>query len=227
MTSAWILVAPAVGVVGAGALVTAVRGKVEGINSKSTVDGGAAWSPYDSWLTNLGTLFAAIGAVWGTLTGQGSLVSADVIPAVTVIFVVCGASAALAPVLYAALASQQATKSGEAIGTVAGLLLSAGATLFAIFGELAALSVVVWQVSSTAWARVSQGLVQLLIVAAVGFICAYSSRTLYAVLSDASATAKTAAAKPADQLAAEATGRPLSYLNMNAGASTFRRSATL
>jgi len=214
MNSGWIFVSPAAGVVGAALVVISIRLTVKEFTWKGMVDGGAPWSPYDSWVTNISTLFAGIGSLWATLGGLATVVTTAVSASVSVMFVVCGGSAALAPVVYAALAKKEATNKGEAIGTVAGLLLAAAATLFAIFGELAAVSLVVWQVSSAPWARASESLVQLLILAAGAFISVYSWRTLYSVTGS-----KPAAAPAADT-------RPASYF-MTASPSSRRRSATL
>jgi hypothetical protein len=232
MTSGWIFVSPVAGIVGAVLVVGFVRFKVWTVPWRSMVDGGAPWSPYDSWLTNLSTLFGGIGSLWTTLGGLGTVVTAGVSASVSVMFVVCGGSAALAPMIYAALAQREATNSGEAIGTVAGLLSAAAATLFAVFGELGAVSLVVWQVSGALGARVAESLVQVLIVAAAACVCAYSGRTLYSVISESAAEPAVTPAEPAVTPAEPAASpehrmvRPMSYF-MTASATSGRRSATL
>ncbi|HEY6313063.1 MAG TPA: hypothetical protein VIY52_19975 [Streptosporangiaceae bacterium] len=213
MTSGWIVVSPLAGVVGAGAVVGAVRWKMKAVPWRNPVDGGASWSLFDSWLTNLAALFGFSGTLW---TALGNLAAVGVSASVSVMFVVCGGSAALSPVIYAALASKQAdADTGNAIGTVVGLLAAAAATLFASFGELAAISLVAWQASAALAARISASLVQVLILAAAGCVCAYSGRTLYSIISQTKA-------KPA---MADKNVRPMSYLAT--AAATVRRSATL
>lgn len=220
---------PIAGVVGAGAVVGIVRWKNRGVGWRDPVDGGAAWSLFDSWLTNIAALFGFTGTLWAAL---GNLVAGGVTigVSVSVMFVVCGGSAALSPVVYASLARREAAQAGNAIGTVAGLLAAAAATLFASFGELAAISLVAWQLSTSLGERISASLVQLLIVAASACVCAYSGRTLYSVISKAAAEAAASdkakeSAEPNKAKESDKIVRPMSYL-MTADAG-FRRSATL
>jgi hypothetical protein len=103
------------------------------------VNAPAAWSPTDSWTTNI----TAIGSVLGTAAGTTSALQAYVpntgaFVAVSLLF---GGAAVLAPVIYAALATSTGiTDPGgtvsQALGTVGGLLLAAIFTLFGFFGEI-------------------------------------------------------------------------------------------
>jgi hypothetical protein len=228
MALEWIVVSPAAGITGAVAVLAVVRVKVKGVSWISPVDGGASWSPYDSWLTNVSALAGFAGTLWTVVGGLDTVVNSGLSASISVMFVVCGGSAAIAPLFYAALARKEATNTGDAIGTVAGLFLAAAVTLFASFGELGGVSLLVWSVNTTVGGRVAAGMVQALIVATASCVFVYSGRTLYSVIvqsAPGSATASQPAPGSATASQPAAARRPMSYL-ITAKPGT-RRSATL
>lgn len=119
------------------------------------VQAGPAWTAKDSWVTNIG----AVGAILGTVvTGSNAALKTVVIqPAaaadVTILFIVFGGAAAVAPVVYGATAKAESQGTDTATGSVWGLLLAGAASLFAVLGELATMGLLTWSVADSAVTR--------------------------------------------------------------------------
>jgi hypothetical protein len=154
------------------------------------VQAGAAWSAMDSWLTNITAVSSLIIGTWTQLgTGSPPLVPAKAAPDLAILFVSFAAAAGLAPIIYASFAKQ-----AIGAGTVAGYLLAAFATIFAVAGELTALGMFISQAMLAGPAR---GILFGFLIAGAVFVVAYSLRTMYEVLTAAApapAAALTAAA---------------------------------
>jgi hypothetical protein len=122
---------------------------------KGSVYAGPAWTAKDSWVTNIG----AIGAILGTVVtaSNAALKSVVIQPAaaadVTILFIVFGGAAVVAPVVYGATAKVESQGTDGATGSVWGLLLAGGASLFAVLGEMAAMGLLAWSVSDSAVAK--------------------------------------------------------------------------
>jgi hypothetical protein len=100
------------------------------------VKAGTAWSASDSWVTNIAAFASVVAVIWTQLgTGSPSLVPGAAAPAAGILFVSFGATAGLAPVVYAACAPRSGLDADTNVGSVTGYLLAAFATLFAIIGQ--------------------------------------------------------------------------------------------
>jgi hypothetical protein len=119
------------------------------------VHAGPAWTAKDSWVTNIG----AVGAVLGTVVTASNAALKTVIiqPAaaadVTILFIVFGGAAAVAPVVYGATAKAESQGTDDATGSAWGLLLAGAASLFAVLGEMATLGLLTWSIADSAVAR--------------------------------------------------------------------------
>ena len=141
------------------------------------VYGGPAWTATDSWVTNI----AALGAILGTVISDSGTDFASVkIPAttlagMTLLFLIFGGVAAGAPIVYGATAKIEAQGIADTTGRVYGFLLAGAASLLAVFGEMATLGVVVYNISVSHDTK--ESVVILLIVGAIA-IATYSIRSL-------------------------------------------------
>lgn len=102
----------------------------------------STWSFKDSWATNITAIGGAVGVVTGSTNPlQGLAPSLPTYPFV-ILGLLFGGTVALAPLIYAALARDPSPEGNNVVhGSVGGLLLSSTVTLFATFGELAAIAV--------------------------------------------------------------------------------------
>lgn len=180
----------------------------------AAIDAGTAWSSSDSWVTNVAAVTSLLTATWTQLgTGSPPLVPSQAGPAIWILFISFAAAAGLAPVIYASCTKHDNIDESKSQGTVAGYLLAAFATLFAVGGEMTALGMFVAEAMP---AGPTRGLLISFIFVGAAFVALYSFRTTYTVLTGdivkdpATLTAGTAKA-------------PRSFMLAPAG----RRSATL
>jgi aminoglycoside 6'-N-acetyltransferase len=160
------------------------------------VKAGRAWSPTDSWVTNIAGTGAALGAVVSSLSTFAATIGSASVLGVTILFVMFGGAAAFAPLLYAVTAVSSPgdpTSPDQITGRMWGFLLAGATSLLAVMGEIATVALLFWQVSPSAADRVV-----VLVVLCVGglAVAAYSARTLIA-LSAPAATPPAATPKDA------------------------------
>jgi hypothetical protein len=141
----------------------------------SGVKAGPAWTLSDSWVTNIAAAGAVLGTVSNSLGALQSVVSSSAAVGVTVLFIVFGGAAAVAPIIYAATAKQEAQELDHLVGSVWGFLLAGIASLVAVMGEIAAVALLVWQVSGSDSEKIA--LVILLALGSV-FVAIYSTRAI-------------------------------------------------
>jgi hypothetical protein len=177
-------------------------------------------------VTNVAAVASLLTATWTALgTGSPPLVPSKAGPAIWILFISFAAAAGLAPVIYASCTKQDNIDESRSQGTVAGYLLAAFATLFAVGGEMTALEMFVSKAIPAGSAR--DLLIGCIFVGAA-FVALYSFRAMYNVLTadivKAKAAAPTAKAAAAPPEAAAAPGkRARSFMLAPAD----RRSATL
>jgi hypothetical protein len=151
----------------------------------SPVRAGAAWSPSDSWVTNIAGTGAVLGAVVSSLSTLAPVVGAASVVGIVILFVVFGGAAAIAPLIYAITANRSpsgAVDPQQLAGKVWGFLLAGATSLLSVLGEIATIALVFWQVSSSVPDRV----VILAVLCAGGLVVAvYSVRTLSVLSSPA------------------------------------------
>ena len=149
----------------------------------SGVKAGRAWSPSDSWVTNIAGSGAVLGAVVSSLSSLATVIRPASVLGVTILFVVFGGAAAFAPLLYAVTAvSSPGAAPDKLTGRVWGFLLAGATSLMAAMGEIATVALLFWQVDTSAVDRV----VILVVLCAGGLaVAAYSIRTLTALASAA------------------------------------------
>jgi hypothetical protein len=141
----------------------------------SGVTAGPAWTLSDSWVTNIAGAGAFLGTVSDSLGALQSVVSSAAAVGVTILFIMFGGAAAVAPIVYAAAAKQEAQELAELVGSVCGFLLAGAVTLVAVMGEIATVALLVWQVSDSGGERIVR--VVLLTMGSV-LVAAYSVRAL-------------------------------------------------
>jgi hypothetical protein len=189
----------AVLIVGIGAILAfnASDDKAKGIREwlKATVDAGPAWSLSDSWATNvagaggiLGSVITAAGS-----TSFGSLLTSDATTAITLLFLIFGGIAAFAPITYVAFATQPSSDTTvEKTNTSAwGFLAAAIVTMTAVMGELATVSLLVWQVGDS-----MGGKILLVVFVGIGavLVAVYAIKTIILF-----AASQPAASQPAEE----------------------------
>ena len=141
----------------------------------SGVSAGPAWTLSDSWVTNIAGAGAVLGTVSNSLGALQSVISPSAAIGVTILFIVFGGAAAIAPLVYAATAKKEAEELAQMIGSVWGFLLAAATTLVAVMGEIATVALLVAQVSGSDAEKIV--LVALLSMGSV-FVAVYSARVL-------------------------------------------------
>lgn len=117
----------------------------------STLNAGPAWSPTDSWATNVasaGGVLSAVVSVIGS-TSFGSALTPDAIIGTVVLFLIFSGTAAFGPLTYGAFAQSPNPAIGSTLGYVWGFLAAAVVTMLAVMGELATLAMLVWQASNS------------------------------------------------------------------------------
>jgi hypothetical protein len=117
---------------------------------RGPVYAGPAWTAKDSWVTNM----AAVGAILGiVITDSGTALKLIVLQTplagVTLLFIVLGGAAAVAPVVYGATAKIESQGITDTTGLVWGLLLAGAASIFAVVGEMATMGLLVWDIADT------------------------------------------------------------------------------
>jgi len=146
----------------------------------AAIDAGTAWSPSDSWVTNVAAVTALLATTWTQLgTGNPPLVPSAAGSAISILFISFAAAAGLAPVIYASCTRQDSIDETKNQGTVAGYLLATFATLFAAGGEMTALGMFIARAMP---AGPSRDLLIGLIIFGAAFVALYSLRTMYNVL---------------------------------------------
>jgi hypothetical protein len=120
---------------------------------KGSVYAGSAWTAKDSWVTNIGAVGAILGAVASNAALKSVVIQAAAGADVTILFIVFGGAAAVAPVVYGATAKVESQGTDGATGSVWGLLLAGAASLFAVLGEMAAMGLLAWSVSDSTVAK--------------------------------------------------------------------------
>lgn len=104
------------------------------------------WSFKDSWATNVTAVGALLGVTTSSTTFLASVVPNSPLtsPVFIALGIFFGGAVGLSPLVYASFAKRPDPKhSGVVVGTVVGLLISTTITLFATFGELATVAVLV------------------------------------------------------------------------------------
>jgi len=147
---------------------------------------GDAWTPTDSWLTNVSVIGGVFGGAWMTLGASPlALLPSDPVTrgAMGILFLIFAAAAGLAPIVYAAFGASSATNL-PVTGTVFGYLLAAAATIFSFTGQLAALWVYVLAYANGA-APLQQAKTWLLVLLALAgaIVAFYVIRVMYSALS--------------------------------------------
>jgi hypothetical protein len=143
------------------------------------VHAGAAWTPGDSWMTNTAAITGLLAVTWTAVASPGApLINSSANTSVGVLFLVFAGAAALAPIVYAAL-GVACDEDSPVTGRVSGFLIAAGATVFAVAGEVAAFALYVDKTAPSVPARVA-------LWAALGLgslvIAVYALRTMRNVL---------------------------------------------
>jgi hypothetical protein len=129
---------------------------------------GDAWTPSDSWLTNVTALSATIiGAALHVATANG----------LGALFVIFGLSAAFAPLAYGAFAVK-AVSGTVTVGTVFGFLAAAAIVMFGAIGELT--TIVLFGTSADYLVSLPMALIFPLIAGII--LATYSVRTMIYVL---------------------------------------------
>ncbi len=111
------------------------------------------WGASDSWASNV----AVAGTLFVSVANASSGFFSTVVPSfdpndLTALFILLGAAVAIAPLAYGALASSQVATEGSTsvLGTIAGLFIASAFTLFAVFGQLGAISMAIY-LSTASW----------------------------------------------------------------------------
>jgi len=148
---------------------------------------GPAWSFKDSWLTNV----AAAGAVLTTILGTSGFLD-QVLPGTPTgqfvgLSLVGGAAVAVAPLVYLAWSKWDISSDGksalESRGSVLGLVLATGVTLFGVFLELGTIGLLV---NAADGALPAKAACYLLLIGAAWVVARYAVRsTLGTVKTDA------------------------------------------
>lgn len=123
-----------------------------------SVHAGQAWTAKDSWVTNIAAVGALLGAV---ITDSGGVLKSVILPTpaagATLLFLIFGGAAAIAPVVYGATAKLESQGITQTAGSVWGFLLAGVASLLAVLGEMATMGLLVCAISDstdTKWAVV-------------------------------------------------------------------------
>jgi hypothetical protein len=123
-----------------------------------SVYAGPAWTAKDSWVTNIAAVGALLGAV---ITDSGGVLKSVILPTpgagATLLFLIFGGAAAIAPVVYGATAKLESQGITQTAGSVWGFLLAGVASLFAVLGEMATMGLLACAISDstdTKWAVV-------------------------------------------------------------------------
>jgi hypothetical protein len=129
---------------------------------------GDAWTPSDSWLTNVTALSSTV---------AGFALNAFKENGISILFVIFGLAAAFAPLVYGAFAAK-AVSGAVTVGTVFGFLLAAAVVMFAAIGELA--TIVLFGTSADYLVSLPIALIFPLIAGII--LATYSFRTMIYVL---------------------------------------------
>jgi hypothetical protein len=143
-----------------------------GLNQRVQVTAGPAWTASDSWLTTITGIFGIGSGVLISLAPTGGFAK------VALLFTIYAINAALAPVIYGALAISS-PDSGQVTGTVAGYLAAGAFTVFGGLGEIATICLLGMQANPEDQARVPVWIVGTLLAIAV---LIYSLRSMINVL---------------------------------------------
>jgi hypothetical protein len=142
------------------------------LSQGSQVTAGPAWTASDSWLTTFTGIFGV---------GSGvvlSLASTHGGAKVAMLFTIYAINAALAPIIYAALAVSR-PDSGQVTGTVAGYLTAGAFTVFGGLGEIMTICVLGMQANTDYQVRVPVWIVGIVLAIAV---VTYSLRSMINIL---------------------------------------------
>lgn len=140
----------------------------------------SAWSTQDSWATNIagaGAILTAIAAAAGSSNFLQDIAPSFSIDNLTALVILLGGAAALSPLAYSALAPGQ-SGAGAMAGTVLGLALASFLTLFAVFGQLAIIAVIIYL--STTSGGVSN-IFEAALAVATAIPALYGVRSIYAL----------------------------------------------
>jgi len=142
---------------------------------RAGVNAGPAWSPQDSWMTNIG----AAGGILSSVISQANIlpatVTADDKAGITLLLLVFGGMSAISPLVYAATAKRETTEIDDMTGSVPGFLLTGAVTLMAIIGEIVTVMVLVEQTSTSIGQRRS---LEIALGASILCVVVYSFRAL-------------------------------------------------
>ena len=138
-----------------------------------SVPATSAWDVQDSWVTNITALGGTLTGVFSA-TALSSFFNSTNTDGFTVLSLIFGGVTVLAPVVYGALAKAPTAGSSAPTGSRGGLVLASATTLFAAFGLMADIGLLV---SYTIGTSVEKGLVD------VGLAFAFIAVTTYAVRS--------------------------------------------
>lgn len=135
------------------------------------------WTFKDGWASNVVVVGAVVASVLAAAGSLGSETFGDFALAKFVgLNLVFGGLVFVAPLVYAALRRTIASGgSRKTVGTVAGLMLGSGSTLWAAFGQLVAVVVLVAAAPHTPW---ELGLMSALALLAAAFVAVYAWNTI-------------------------------------------------
>jgi hypothetical protein len=142
------------------------------LTQRARVTAGPAWTASDSWLTTITGIFGV---------GSGvvlSLASTHGGATVAFLFTIYAVNAALAPIVYGALAVSS-PDAGQVTGTVAGYLAAGAFTVFGSLGEIATVCLLGMQANPQDQVRVPVWIVGIMLAVATVL---YSLRSMISVL---------------------------------------------
>jgi hypothetical protein len=143
-----------------------------GLSQRDQVTAGPAWTASDSWLTTITGIFGIGSGVLISLAPTGGFAKD------ALLFTIYAITAALAPVIYGALAISS-PDSGQVTGTVMGYLAAAAFTVFGGLGEIATICLLGMQANTANQVRVPIWIVGTMLAVAV---LIYSIRSMINVL---------------------------------------------
>jgi hypothetical protein len=144
----------------------------------AAVPAASAWTAQDSWVTNLTAAGATLTAIFSA-TAVASFVKGVNIDGFTVMSLLFGGAAVMGPVVYGAFAKEPSDGTDGPVGSRFGLMLASLVTLFAAFGLLADLGLLV---SNSVAKEPDPVLVYIALGAAAVMISIYATRSAIAMV---------------------------------------------
>lgn len=144
----------------------------------TAVPATSAWTAQDSWVTNLTAVGAAVTSIFSA-TAIASFVKGINLDGFTVMSLLFGGAAAMGPLVYGACAKEASSGNDGPVGSRLGVLLASLVTLFAAFGLLADLGLLV---SNSIAKEPDPALVYIGLAAAAATIAIYAVRSTDAMV---------------------------------------------